>query len=162
MRAKTIKLPSFQVIGMKVAATVEVFESGLGKDLHHRLLERKHEIPHRKNDHVILLQIYPLDDYFDAKQDEFTHLIGYEVTQAGSAPAGMVHREIEACEYVVCTHEGVESDVHLTYSYLYESWLGQNGRAPKNYDFEIWDERYDPESPANEIDIYVALSEQLS
>jgi AraC family transcriptional regulator len=34
---------------------------------------------------------------------------------------------------------------------------GGTGNEPKNYDFEIWDERYQPESPDNEIDLYIAL-----
>lgn len=35
--------------------------------------------------------------------------------------------------------------------------MSETGNEPKNYDFEIWDERYQLESPDNEIDLYIAL-----
>lgn len=158
VRTEVIMRPSFQVVGIRIEANVESFESGLGKDMYARLLEHQHEISCRKNDHVILMQIYPLNEHFDARRDAFTHLICYEVTQADLVPAGMVHHTVQSSEYVVCTHKGAESSIHLAYDYLYGSWPEQSGRAFKDYDFEIWDERYHPESPNNEIDIYVALS----
>jgi hypothetical protein len=64
MRIKIIKLPSFQVVGISVVADVGTFEAGLGKSMYARLLERKHEIPDRKNDHVMLMQIYLMDEHF--------------------------------------------------------------------------------------------------
>ncbi|MEO3947375.1 GyrI-like domain-containing protein [Gorillibacterium sp. CAU 1737] len=152
-----LMLPSFQLLGFRVEATVETFESGLGRELHSRLLERKSEITYRKENHVFLLQMYPMDEHFDAKRDPFSHFIGFEVTQAGPPPTGMVHHEVEASEYVVGTHKGPESGLQNTYDYLYGLWPQESGRSLKCYDFEIWDERYSPESLDNEIDIYVAL-----
>jgi AraC family transcriptional regulator len=70
----------------------------------------------------------------------------------------MIHHEVQASEYVVCTHKGLESDIHLTYDYLYGPWSELSERTFADYDFEVWDDRYNPESPDNEIDIYVALS----
>ncbi|WP_440119000.1 GyrI-like domain-containing protein [Paenibacillus sp. QZ-Y1] len=157
METKVITLPAFHVIGYKVEATVEAFESGLGKSCYHKLVERKHEIQHRKNENIMLIQIYPMSEDFNAKVDKFTHLIGYEVSNLGVVPSEMISHRVPDSDYVTCTHQGYESEIGDTYDYVYGQWIYLTGHAPKDYDFEIWDERYQPESPSNEIDIFVAL-----
>ncbi|UOK65825.1 GyrI-like domain-containing protein [Paenibacillus sp. PK1-4R] len=157
MEVKVITLPAFHVVGYLIVATVEEFESGLGKSQFHKLVEGKKEIQHRKNDNVILMQMYPMHEDFNAKVDKFTHLIGYEVTSLENVPSEMISHDVPDNQYVTCTHRGIESEIGDTYDYIYGQWLGENGHEPKDYDFEIWDERYQSESVSNEIDIYVAL-----
>ncbi|WP_338594067.1 GyrI-like domain-containing protein [Paenibacillus sp. Y5S-9] len=157
MEMKVITLPAFCVVGYSIVATLEEFESGLGKSRYHKLVERKDEFQHRKNDNVMLMQIYPVNEDFNAKTDKFTHLIGYEVISSENVPSEMISHEIPDSQYVTCTHRGIESEIGDTYDYIYGQWFGETGHEPKDYDFEIWDERYQPESPNNEIDIYVAL-----
>ncbi|WP_145318430.1 GyrI-like domain-containing protein [Paenibacillus xylanexedens] len=157
MEMKVITLPAFRVVGYSIVATVEEFESGLGKSHYHKLVERKMEIQHRKNDNVMLMQMYPMNEDFNAKVDKFTHLLGYEVISSENVPSEMISHEVPDSQYVTCTHRGIESEIGDTYGYIYGQCLGETGHEPKCYDFEIWDERYQPESPNNEIDIYVAL-----
>lgn len=157
MEMKVITLPAFYVVGYSIEATVEEFESGLGKNHYHKLVERKKGFHYRKNNNVMLMQIYPSDENFNAKVDKFTHLIGYEVTSLENVPSEMISHDVPDSQYVMCTHRGIESEIGDTYDYIYGKWICENGHQLKNYDFEIWDERYQPESPNNEIDIYVAL-----
>lgn len=157
MEMKIVTLPAFHVVGYSLEATVEEFESGLGKSHYDKLVERKKEIHHRKNENVMLMQIYPMNEDFNAKVDKFTHLIGYEVTSLDNFPSEMISHDVPVSQYATCTHRGNESEIGDTYDYIYGQYLGETGHEPKCYDFEIWDERYQPESPNNEIDIYVAL-----
>ncbi|MDR9745272.1 AraC family transcriptional regulator [Paenibacillus taichungensis] len=157
MEAKVVTLPAFQVVGYKIEATVEAFEAGLGKIHHEQLHKRKEEIQLRKNDNVILMQIYPMDADFNPKEDVFTHLIGYEVLADSAAPPDMILHAVKESQYVTCTHKGFESELDATYDYLYGQWISETGYELKDYDFEIWDERYQPDHPNNEIDLFVAL-----
>lgn len=157
MEMKVVTLPAFHVVGYLIEATVEEFESGLGKSHYHKLVERKKEIQHRKNDNVMLMQMYPMNEDFNAKVDKFTHLIGYAVTSLENVPSEMISHDVPDSQYVTCTHRGIESEIGDTYDYIYGQWFDETGHEPKFYDFEIWDERYQPESVSNEIDIYVAL-----
>ncbi|MFJ2042529.1 GyrI-like domain-containing protein [Paenibacillus taichungensis] len=154
MEAEVVTLPAFQVVGYKIEATVAAFESGLGKIHHEQLLKRKEEIQHRKNDNVILMQIYPMDANFNPKEDVFTHLIGYEVAVDSFVPLDMILHSVKESQYVTCTHKGLESELDPTYDYLYGQWIGEKGYELKDYDFEIWDERYQFEK---EMDVLVAL-----
>lgn len=160
MRAQIVKLPSFNVIGYKIQASVEEFEAGLGQQTRELLIQRKDEIVHRQNDNLILMQIYPTDSQFDAQVDRFTNLLCYEIIDASEQmdiPAGMMLHHVPANTYVICTHQGLEEHIGETYQYLYVDWMQTNDYEPLDYDFEVWDGRYHPDSEENEIDIYVAL-----
>ncbi|MCG7382403.1 GyrI-like domain-containing protein [Paenibacillus sp. ACRRY] len=157
MEARVISLPAFQVVGYQIEATVETFESGHGKRVYQELVGRKDEIHNRKNHNVILMQIYPLHCEFNPKVDDFVHLLCYEVHSADDIPVGMMSHAVSANPYVTYTHKGPESELSLAYDYLYGQWMSESGNEPKDYDFEIWDERYQPDSPDNEITLFVAL-----
>ena len=103
------------------------------------------------------MQMYPMNEDFNAKVDKFTNLIGYEVTSLENVPSEMKSHGVPDSQYMTCTHRGIESEIGDTYDYIYGQWICENGLKTKDYDFEIWDLRYQPESASNEIDIYVAL-----
>ncbi|MEK8126470.1 GyrI-like domain-containing protein [Paenibacillus filicis] len=159
MEARIITLPPIQVVGCRIEATVEEFESGLGKDAYRSLVERKDEIAGKKHEHPILMQIYPDRPDFDPQTDSFSHLLGYEVVHPGGAPAPaqMISHSVPEGKYVTFTHKGLESELSHSYAYVYGEWMCETGHEPKDYDFEIWDERYEPDSPDNEIDLFIAL-----
>ncbi|WP_145412781.1 GyrI-like domain-containing protein [Paenibacillus xylanexedens] len=157
METKIVTLDAFYVAGYRIEATVEEFEAGLRQSHYDKLIEKKDEIKHRKNDQVLLMQLYPSHEDFDAKVHPFTHVLCYEVNEPEGAPPEMIIHHVPARTYVTCTHRGLETDIGDTYDYIYGQWLDDAGHVPECYDFEIWDERYQPESADNEIDIYVAL-----
>ncbi|BBH24439.1 hypothetical protein Back11_57840 [Paenibacillus baekrokdamisoli] len=157
MEAKVITLPLFHVVGYKIEANIKEFESGLGKNVYHSLFERKDEIQNKKNENVILMQIYPMKSDFNPQVDRFIQILCYEVSKQGDVPLNMISHAVTESKYVTYTHKGLESELSRTYDYVYDQLIRETGNEPKDYDFEIWDERYKPESPDNEIDLFVAL-----
>lgn len=157
MEAKEIVLSGFCVVGLKIEANLVEIGAGLGKQTFQSLIARKDEIKMKKNENVILMQIYPKKPGFNPQVDRFTQLFGYEITGAEEVPAGMILHKVPESKYVKYTHKGLESELGRSYDYLYGKWMGETGNVPNGYDFEIWDERYKPESIDNEIDMYVAL-----
>jgi AraC family transcriptional regulator len=53
---------------------------------------------------------------------------------------------------------GPESELGATYDKLYGKWMHEHGRRPAGFDFEVWDERFQPEEPNSEFDLFVALA----
>ena len=157
MEAKVITKPHFQVVGFKIEANLKELESNLGKQTYHSLIARKDEIQNKKNDHVILIQIYPMKQNFNPAIDRFTQILCYEVSEPSVAPSGMVLHAVPESKYVTVTHKGLESELGRTYDYVYGQWIVETDNESMGYDFEIWDERYKPESPDNEIDLFIAL-----
>lgn len=160
MEAKEVTLPAFTVVGFKIEANLDELESGIGKHTFESLISRKAEILAKKNENVILMQIYPMKPEFNPRVDRFTQLFCYEVNESDAVPSGMVSHQVPESKYAFYTHQGLESELGRSYDYVYGQWLREHGYEPKGYDFEIWDERYKPESPDNEIDMYVALREK--
>ncbi|MEK4238182.1 MULTISPECIES: GyrI-like domain-containing protein [Paenibacillus] len=157
LEAKVVTLSPFHVVGYKIEADINEFESGLGKNIYDSLFERKDEIQDKKNENVILIQIYPMEPDFNPQVDRFTHILCYEVSKQGDVPLDMIGHAVGESKYVTYTHQGLESDLSRSYDYVYGQWIRETGNEPKDYDFEIWDERYKPESLENEIDLFVAL-----
>lgn len=157
MEAKELKLPEFTVVGFRIEVNLDELESGIGKNAYDSLISRKDEILFKKNENVILMQIYPMKPGFNPRVDRFTQIFGYEVNEGDTIPSGMIGHQVSESNYVTYTHRGLESELGGSYDYLYGQWMREHGREPKGYDFEIWDERYKPESSDNLIDIYVAL-----
>ncbi|GIP34707.1 GyrI-like domain-containing protein [Paenibacillus sp. J2TS4] len=151
--------PAFTIIGVTFTANlVEIMEQKLGKKAYETVLNRKQEIVSRLSDDVYLVQVYPYKPGFNAQVDAFTQYIGYVVTEETAPPEGMAVRSFPERQYVKVTHYGLESELSRTYDLVYGKWMRENGRHPDSFDFEIWDERYKPEQPDNEIDLYVALA----
>lgn len=157
MEPKEISLPPFHVVGIAVEGNLKELESGLGQRAYQSLLAAKDLIENRKHDHVMLLQMYPMKLGFNAQVDRFTQMFCYEVTEPANFPEPMLSYTIPESKYVKYTHKGLEKELSRSYDYVYGRWMRETGNEPKGYDFEVWDERYKPESEENEIDMYVAL-----
>jgi predicted transcriptional regulator YdeE len=150
---------SFTVVGVTYEATLpQVIEQDLGKNAYNTVLARREDFEGRELDAVILVQVYPMKPGFNPHVDPFTQLIGYRVADGSPVPEGMVARVFPECEYVMCTHRGPESELGATYDKLYGKWMHEHGRRPAGFDFEVWDERFQPEEPNSEIDLFVALA----
>ncbi|MDR6780095.1 GyrI-like domain-containing protein [Paenibacillus peoriae] len=157
METNVITLPLFHVAGYRIEANINEFESGLGKSIYHSLIERKDEIRDRKNENVILMQIYPMKPDFNPQVDKFTNIICYEISKLDEVPLNMISHTVNESKYVTFTHKGLESELDHSYDYIYGQWIKDTGNEPKDYDFEIWGEKYNPESSDNEIELFIAL-----
>ncbi|MNT80239.1 Bacterial transcription activator, effector binding domain [compost metagenome] len=72
-------------------------------------------------------------------------------------PSELIIHHIEKSTYVQYTHVGPESALDETYDYLYQDWIPSQGYELQDYDFEVWGTAYQPESEANEIEVYIAI-----
>jgi len=157
MVVREVTLPAFRIVGVRIEANLDELESGIGKEAYETLLSRKDEISGKNHDHVILMQIYPMKPGFNPRVDRFTQIFGYDAAPSDLTPADLFQHVVPESNYATYTHKGLESELGRSYDYLYGTWVREAGKEPRGYDFEIWDERYRPESPDNEIDMYVAL-----
>ncbi|MFO1442389.1 AraC family transcriptional regulator [Bacillus sp. Bva_UNVM-123] len=161
MEPKVIKLNSFQVMGYHFEANLqEIEKEGLGKKTLLKLQENADQFINKSGDHIYLVQIYPMKENFNANVDKFTQIIGFEVSDSSNIPEGAILHTLEENLYVKYTHRGLEADLHKTYDYLYGKWLMDNGYFPIGYDAELWDERYKPFDPENEIDLFIPVKKQ--
>lgn len=79
MQATVVTLQGMQLVGYQVEATIEEFESGLGRRTYQKIVTQKDEIQYRNNDDVLMVQIYPEKSDFDPLKDRFIQIFGYEV-----------------------------------------------------------------------------------
>jgi predicted transcriptional regulator YdeE len=92
-------------------------------------------------------------DYARDWRGEYSYMIGYGVTRAGTVPEGMEVREIPAQTYVVFNAKGRMPDEVLTIWSIV--WLSELPRM-YTYDFEMYDKRF--VSPKQkEVDICIAV-----
>jgi predicted transcriptional regulator YdeE len=84
-------------------------------------------------------------------------IIGSHVELVDSPPTGMIGHTIPAGEFAKVTHLGPQSEIGQTYEFMNRVWSREAGRHFAGHEIEIWDERYQPASPDNEIDLYMAL-----
>jgi predicted transcriptional regulator YdeE len=157
MDAKIIDVSLFLMIGFSMETNLTEFEAGIGKEKYERLVARKAEILHKKNDDVILFQQYPEKANFNPRIDRYVQIIGYAIEKESNIPEGMILHQVPAGKFVKATHKGLEKNMQVSYDFLYGTWMKRTGNTPQLYDFEIWDNRYKPELPENEIDMYVAI-----
>lgn len=161
LEPKVIRKESFQIIGYHVEANLREIEEGkLDKKTLFRLQEAADKIMNKRGNHVYLIQLYPVKENFNALEDRFTQIIGYEITAESEVPEGAILHTVPENIYVSYTHQGPEADLYKTYDYIYGKWLRENGYVSLGYDLELWDERYKPTHSDNEIDLFVPIKKQ--
>lgn len=82
-----------------------------------------------------------------------------EVTSLDDIPITMVGKTIPAHHYAVFTHRGAPVHLSRTFQTIFDEWFPQSDYCPADFfDFELYDERYDPnDEPLSEIDIYIPV-----
>lgn len=161
MEPKVIKKAAFKIVGYRFEVNLQEIKSeDIVKHAIAKLKERANEFSNRVGEHIYLLQIYPMIENFDPMVDRFISMVGYEVSNAENQPAGTVVHSIPENLYSFFTHYGLESELNQSYDYLYGRWMEENGYESLGYDLERWDERYKPENPDNEIDMYIAIEKR--
>lgn len=157
MEARKVTLSSITVVGFEVVTNLEELASGIGEQTIARLKSVEEHIKNKKSSNRLLVQFYPDKSDFNPWVDQFRQLFGFEVSEVADIPEGAVVVTLPESLYATCTHKGMESEIQRTYDFLYGEWIPKNGFCSKGFDFEIWDERYQPLSEENEIEIHVAI-----
>ncbi len=123
-----------------------------------RFIDRRHEIRNAKPGYTLGVCFSQHPDIVKQEGDAFTYIAGLPVTTLADIPAGMVGTTIPASRYAVFTHKGLLSNLPLTISYIWGTWIPKGEyKRRESPDFELYDERFDPESETGEFDIYVPI-----
>lgn len=90
--------------------------------------------------------------------DECFYIAGTEVKSMDQIPQGMMSMTIPAGRYAVFTHKGSLQKLQMTMKYIYGSWLPKSGEKLRDApDFEVYDQRFKPDSEDSELDIYIPV-----
>ena len=107
---------------------------------------------------------YGVADNMAPEAYEFDEMAAVEVSTFDDIPEGMATKVIAPQKYLVFTYKGKIScedgkpDLSKTYEYLYDKLLPSTEfQVDKNFNFELYDERFKPESDDSEFDIYVPI-----
>ena len=162
MEPRIVNKDSFRVIGMERTTSLKNNRIPM---LWQSFFPKMSEIPHRTGNHAYGICIntagFDVRDFTD--ETEFIEMVCVEVSKFESIPSGMVARNIPARKYAVFTHKGDLATLRNTYDYIYGTWLVNSGQEinfqmDEADDFELYDERFNPQDPVNsEFDIYVPI-----
>lgn len=96
---------------------------------------------------------------YDSEKSEFDYMVCIEIKEPPSLmPEGMMIKTIPTQEYVVFTHVGNADTLESTYQYIYGTYFFKSDLELINApDFEYYDHRFDSNSEASEIDIYIPV-----
>ncbi|MBO8162801.1 MAG: AraC family transcriptional regulator [Brevibacillus sp.] len=145
-----VKRSAFTIIGLEHTGPYSTMDQ-LPK-LWQDLFTRIDELTERVNEKA------ELGVCFD-EPHEFTYIVGVEAPSTANIPEGMTARHVPEHEYLVFTHRGHISKLSETYKKIYDEWLPQSGyqRDGDAPFFELYDERFQPDSEDSELDVYIPI-----
>ena len=149
MEIKVVEKPAFTVVGLKVRGKNQENEI---PQLWQALMPRLGEIQDRMPAHAA----YGISANMDEESGEFDYVAGYEVSSTESVPDGMVAFEVPGGRYARFTT--TLPKIGETFQNAYRNWLPEAGHKPGGGpDFELYDERFHPEDPDSEFDLYIPI-----
>jgi len=115
----------------------------------------------RKNEHTM----YGVEDYseeFSSEPLAFYYMAGVEVDKDEILPEGMYRKVVPKAKYAVFTVNGNNSngEIGKAFQYIYFVWLPNSEYCIDEnalFDFEYYDERWDCQFGAAQMDIYVPV-----
>lgn len=93
-----------------------------------------------------------------ADENGVDYLAGVEVASFDDLPAEFDRLRLSEHDYVVFTHRGHVTGIKGTFNAIWNDWLPRSGRKPaESPSFERYDERFDPQTGAGIVEIWVPL-----
>lgn len=153
MQPKIIQKEGFSVIGLEYyGANTDGEIPAMWGELNKRI----QEIPNRVNSNTCYGVCSPVEKL--AEEFKFFYLAGVEVTRTDQIPEGMVAKSVPAAQYAVFSHKGSPDNLDQTYEYIMGTWLPNSGyEQVMSPDFELYDQRFNPESEDSEMFIYIPI-----
>lgn len=153
LEPKIIFKDTFTVVGMEIITTQEDNNTNFTiPKLWSRFNPRANEINNR---HAGGLGLCVSEGFENC---DFSYMACCEVSAVDSIPEGMIARTIPACKYLVFTHKGSVDNLGETYDFIYGKYIpNANYEIQTKVDFELYDERFNPDSPDSEMDIYIPI-----
>jgi len=120
-----------------------------------------HGIAHRVNRHTL-----GISEVVDHDAGDFLYSPAVEVSEApdasGELPDELFTKVLKGGRFAVftvkLTSPDIGGEIRQAYQYIYGPWADENRQCLRDwYDFEYYDERFDPETLAGEVDIWVPV-----
>ena len=93
----------------------------------------------------------------DPPGEQFTYIAAVEVESA-TGLRDFATYEIPAARYAVFTHVGSLDGLDQTMDYIFGTYMPESGYRPTGTpDFELYDERFNPDSRDGELEIWVPI-----
>lgn len=155
MQPKIVTREAETVIGM--GGTFEPGDSPSISMLWDKFVSRRPEIKSRNSKYDIGV-CCPTHSDIPVDSGKFVYIAASPVDDKADPPAGMVKTVLPAGRYAVFTHKGPISQLKHTLNYIWGTWMPKAEFEKRDApDFELYDERFDPESLDGEFDLYIPI-----
>lgn len=151
MNPAIIEKKAFAIVGMKYEGTNSNDEI---LELWPRFMQNIHKVGNRVNSS----EFFGYDTWTEEINETgaFIYYVATEVEDETQVPEGMDCIQIPANKYAVFTLEN--KDVHNAVQQVFKKWLPESGYKLKgNYDFEYYDENFNPEDENAKIYFYIPV-----
>jgi AraC family transcriptional regulator len=149
MKPKIVNISAFAVVGMKYRGKNENNEI---PQMWQAFGPRVREIKNIVDDRVA----YGISANVDESTGDFDYVAGFQVSTAEDIPEGMVHFEVPGGKYAVFST--TLPRIGETFHNAYHTWLPESDYQPAGGpEFELYDERFDPQEPTSEFDLYIPV-----
>lgn len=155
INARITHKPAFTIIGIRCQTTMQ---NNVIPQLWDDFGKVCDKIPAPKYPETALGICYGEADKEMTPETPFYYLAGMEVDASAKVPEGMLSLDMPEKEYAVFEHHGALDDLHDTYGAIYDDWFGKSEYRPSGeYDFELYDERFQYGKPESVMEIWVPI-----
>ena len=153
--------PTFTTRGdIRVVGLAQPFQKSEGVDgpaVWRRFRPFVERIPNRAGSHT-----YGVNEVVDMEAGELVYAPAVEVSAIGDLPDELFGKVLEGGRFAVFTFSLAGGDIganfRRAYDFIYGEWAQQNGACLRaRYDFELYDERFDPATLTGEAAIWVPV-----
>jgi predicted transcriptional regulator YdeE len=96
-------------------------------------------------------------------QEKFTYVAAVAAAHLDDIPHGMVGIEVPDRDYEVFAYDGgIGPALPETVRYIFGDWLPNSGFVQDGYDFEYYDDRFDPQTDTGTFFIYVPVKRKAA
>lgn len=149
MEIKIVEKEAFTVVGLKYRGKNENNEI---PQLWQALGPRTGEITQMTGEPLA----YGISANMDMETHEFDYIAGFRVHSAGEVPTGMIAFEVPQARYAVFAT--TLPQIGETFQNAYHTWLPGAGHQPSGGpELEVYDERFDPQDPNSEFELYIPI-----
>lgn len=159
MEPKFIERAEERLIGMGGSFKPGSFEE-IGR-LWDRFNERQKEIKNISGNYALGVCCSRHDAIALKEGDSMVYIAARPVDSLDqeNIPEGMVSISLPKTQYAVFTHSGPLRNLRHTINYIWGTWLPRsNFKHAENFDFELYDERFHPDTMDGEVDIYIPIA----
>ena len=115
-------------------------------------------IPNRVGDRT-----FGLNEVVDMEAGELIYAPAVEVSEIGDLPEALFGKVLEGGRFAVFAFPlaggDIGADFRRAYDFIYGEWAQQDGVCLwASYDFEVYDERFDPATLTGEVSIWVPVA----